>query len=142
EQYETILSTAEQGASNFDLARNRANLGLEYFRAGHFADARANLERAVELYRESFSEPRAILALYGLGRVYLAQGQTPRAQEYADIAGGLARDTQDRWQAECLQLSAALHALRAEWDAAVQDSTQALEIHKRVGHVAAMVESL
>jgi tetratricopeptide (TPR) repeat protein len=32
--------------------------------------------------------------------------------------------------------------LRAEWDAAVQDLTQALEIHKRVGHVAAMVESL
>jgi DNA-binding SARP family transcriptional activator len=142
DHYELMLTRGEQGASSTDRARNRTNLGLEYYRAGQFTTARAHLERAVALYREAFSEPRAVLALQGLGWVHLAQADLRRAQEYAELSAGIAREAKDRWLAECLQLSGELLRLKAQWPAATAALEEALAIHRLVGHAAATVETL
>jgi tetratricopeptide (TPR) repeat protein len=142
EQYEVVVSTAEQGHDKLDVAADLTNLGLECYRARRFAEAQQHLERAVTLYRESFSDFRSVLGLQGLGWVHLALGNIAHAQEYADVAVGLARQVHDRWLAECLQLLSALHMIRAEWADAKLCVEQASEILDQVGHSTGTIDVL
>ena len=140
QQYELVLAHNELGGDQLNIASAHANLGLESYRGGRFAAAQAHLERAVALYRESFSDLRAVLALQGLGLVHLALGNLGRAQEYADLAGGLASEAHDRWLAECLELTGALQTLRTEWDAAEASLKRGLEIGQLAGNGAATID--
>ena len=142
EQYQLVLATNELGGDALNLASAQTNLGLEYYRAGQFSAAQDHLERAVALYRESFSDLRAVLALQGLGWVHLAQGNLGRAQEYADLSSGLAAEAHDRWLAECLELTGALYTLRAEWEPAEAALKQGLEIGQLAGNVATTIDAL
>src|SRR5262249_44875907 len=142
DQYELVVATAEKGGDKLDIAADLTNLGIESYRAGRFGVAQANLERAVALYRELFSDFRAVLAMQGLGWVQLAQAQPGQAQHYADLATALAEQANDRWLADCLLLSATLHALRAEWDPAIKCVDRAIEILQQVGHTAGTVDGL
>jgi DNA-binding SARP family transcriptional activator len=90
EHYALAIAADERGGDRMGQAADRTNLGLEYYRGGRFAEAQTHLERAVTLYRESFSDLRAVLGLQGLGWVHLAQANLTRAQEYADLSAALA----------------------------------------------------
>ncbi|HEV7666109.1 MAG TPA: tetratricopeptide repeat protein, partial [Chloroflexota bacterium] len=142
EHYALQLASAEAGGDKLDVAGAHTNLGLEFYRAGRFAESERHLEQGVAMYRDSFSELRAVLALQGLGWTHLAQGRIGRAQEYADISMALAAEARDRWLADCLELSGALDMLHASWDSAEDCLAQALEIRQRVGHVASTVDTL
>ena len=141
QQYALVLRNNELSGDQLNIASAETNLGLEFYRGGRFADAQTHLERAAALYRESFSDLRAVLALQGLGWVHLAQGNLGRAQEYADLSSGLASEAHDRWLAECLELIGALHTLRAEWEPAEAALKQGLEIGRLAGNVAATVDA-
>jgi DNA-binding SARP family transcriptional activator/tetratricopeptide (TPR) repeat protein len=141
-QYELVVAHNEASGDQLNIASAHTNLGMELYRARRFVDAQVHLEKAVALYREAFSDLRAVLALQGLGWVHLAQGNVGRAQEYADVSGNLASEAHDRWLAECLELAGALQALRAEWEAAEGSLTQGLEIGQRAGNVTATIDAL
>ncbi len=141
EAYELAL-TVHKGSDKVVQAADHTNLGLDLYRGGQFARAQTHLEHAVALYRETFSDMRAVLALQGLGWARLAQGDVSHAQEYADRASALAAEANDRWLAECLTLTAELQFIRAEWNEAESSLRRALDIRRNVAHRTGIVKSL
>ncbi len=142
EQYERTLAATERGGDKLDIADAHSNLGIQNYRGGRFEAAHEHFEQAIALYRDVASDVRAVYALAGLGSVFLAEGNVGRASEYAEQAGALAAQANDRWMAECLQLTGALQVLRTEWAEAQASFERVLTIREQVGHTSGTVDAL
>jgi tetratricopeptide (TPR) repeat protein/transcriptional regulator with XRE-family HTH domain len=149
EHFEAARVTAETADEKIQLAIAYENLGLVSYRAGRFTTAREYLDLALAAYRAAagwqLSEApssRAVNSLQALARVWLAEGDIQRAQEYAELAGSLATEANDRWAAECSYIMASIQSLRADWDTAQTHHERGLAIRRRVGHQAGVIESL
>jgi DNA-binding SARP family transcriptional activator/tetratricopeptide (TPR) repeat protein len=136
------LAAAERTGDKIHLAVTHESLGITCYRGGQFAAARVHLERALALYRESARDSRAVNTLQALGRLLLAEGSVESAREQAELACTLATEAHERWAAECHDVLASVHVLRAEWDKAQDCFEQSLRIRERVGHAAGLVDSL
>ena len=124
------------------MAIAESNLGIQNYRAARFAVARLHLERAIQLYRQMAHEIRAVNSIQVLGRVHLAEGDLIGAADQAAIARAAAAGGQDRWIADCLDLTGSIQMARGEWVAATSSYTQALDVRERVGHLAGIAKSL
>jgi DNA-binding SARP family transcriptional activator/class 3 adenylate cyclase len=142
EHFELNLRAAERADDKVSMAIALENLGLQHYRAAQFGAARAHLERALAIYRDSATEQRAVLTIQALGRLWLAEGHLDQAREQAELGLALALEAHDRWAAECHDLLGAVQALRADWAAAQTSFERALEIREAVGHAAGVVDSL
>jgi DNA-binding SARP family transcriptional activator len=142
EQYRRAVAAAERAHDLIGQAVFHENLGKQHHLAGRFADATAELERAIALYQDAAAGPRAVNAIHRVARVRLSQGEVEVAQRQADLALSRALDGQDRWAAECHDVLGAIHALLGAWDAAEASYERALAIRERVGHADGIVESL
>src|SRR5215469_1992314 len=61
-QREQTLAAALQTGDRISIAIARENLGFQFYLGGQFPPAREHLERALEIYRETASELRAVNA--------------------------------------------------------------------------------
>jgi tetratricopeptide (TPR) repeat protein len=125
-----------------DLALAQSNVGIQCQYAGQFRQARAELERAIVLYREAAADQRAANAMLRLGHVLLAEGEIDGALDLAVQGRALATEAQDRWGADCYDLLGAIDALRARWASAESYYAQALQLRERADHRAGRIESL
>jgi tetratricopeptide (TPR) repeat protein len=139
--YELAVEAADRGGNKLDMADYRTNLGAQNYRGGRFDAAHEHLERAITIYREAASDLRSVYAQQLLGWVSIAEGNLNRAQEYADRAGALATEANDRWQADCVELNAALQCLRGDWRSARASLEQVLKMRQQVGHPAGIVDA-
>jgi tetratricopeptide (TPR) repeat protein len=142
EHYQAALAAAEQTGDKVELAVVHENLGANHYRGGEFAAARAELSQAIDLYRDSVGEVRAILALQILSRVSLAQGYLDEAITTIEQAEAIALEAGDRWRAECHQARGAVLAVRGEWQSAKDCLERAVATHEQVGHPVGLIESL
>jgi tetratricopeptide (TPR) repeat protein len=142
EHFQRNLEAAERVDDKVLMAIAHENLGLQYYRGGRFDAARAHLDRALALFRDSAAGHRAVMSLQALGRLWLAEGDMERAREQAELGLTLAEEAQDRFAGDCYDLLGATHALRAEWEAAEAGYQKALQIRERVGHVAGQADAL
>jgi tetratricopeptide (TPR) repeat protein len=102
----------------------------------------ARLRRALDQYRETASDLRAVNALQALGRSLLALGDVQEASHYGELALAHALEGRDRWAAECYDHLGTVAILRAEWATATTSFERALAIHEPVGDLADMADSL
>jgi tetratricopeptide (TPR) repeat protein len=124
------------------VAVGRENLGAHHYLSGDLDSARAEVIKAIDLYRTTVSDLRAVLALRILSRVAIAIGDLVQASTTIAQARELAFEGHDRWAAECNTTLAAIHSLRGEWDDSEACYLQALREHERVGHAAGVAETL
>ena len=140
--FREALAAAGRTDDKVDIALARSNLGIYYQYAGQFAQARSELEHAIEIHREAAADRRAANSMQRLGRVFLAEGDVAGALEQANQALALATEVHDRWEADCLDLLGAIHGLRADWTSAKSYYRRALALRQRADHRAGLIESL
>ncbi len=107
--------------------------GLLAFRAGAQAESEARNEQALEAARAVGDREAEALALVGLSRVALRNGDYPRVQSLAARARELTRDLDDAAGAAPLHLLAAGTRLAGDYDAAVELYTESLELNRGLG---------
>ena len=142
EHYSAALTVAEQTGDKMLLAVVHENMGAQAYLSGDFGEARTRLARSIELYRESVSDVRAVLALQLLGNVNLAEGDLDQAFKTVQQADALAMDGGDRWRAECDQVLGAVLAMRGEWEGASDRLQQALTTYERAEHTVGVCATL
>jgi tetratricopeptide (TPR) repeat protein len=140
------LEQSYRGAELSDIRLSQAviheNAGIIHHRAGQLEAAVARLRQALDLYRETASDLRAVNALQALGRTLLAQGDVQEAVLYGELALSHAIEGRDRWAAECYDHLGTIAVLRAEWANATTSFERALAIHEPVGDLADLADSL
>ena len=119
DHFEQFRDAAARSNDHLDLAMAHSNLGIQHQYAGDFAQARAELERAVELCREAAAEHRAINTMQRLGWVFLGEGNLDAALRQGEYACALASRAADRWAADCHDLLGAIAVLQADWSRAI-----------------------
>jgi DNA-binding SARP family transcriptional activator/Tfp pilus assembly protein PilF len=142
EQLDRSLKGAELQDRRLSMAVIHENAGIIHLRAGQIDAAVDRLRRALDLYRETASDLRAVNAIQALARALLAQGDVQEAQHYGELALSHAIEGRDRWAAECYDHLGVLAVLRAEWTNAATSFERALAIHETVGDLADMADSL
>ena len=142
EHLDETLRAAEVADIRLSQAVVHENAGIIHHRAGQIDEAAARLRRALELYRATASDLRAVNANQALGRVLLAQGDVKGALHQAELALSHAVAGRDRWAAECYDLLGTIQVLRAEWASATTSFERALAIHESVGDLADTADSL
>lgn len=142
QHFRDAVTAAGRTADKVDVALARSNLGIFYQYAGQFALARSELEIAIEIHREAAADHRAVNSMQRLARVLLAEGNVAGALDHANQALALAAEVHDRWEADCLDVLGAIHAVRAEWTRAESSYRQALALRERADHRAGLIESL
>jgi CHAT domain-containing protein/tetratricopeptide (TPR) repeat protein len=109
-----------------------SNLGAAQFAAGDRDGARASFEEAVRINSVIPGDsPQFAVALEGMGNVYIASSDFPRAQDVLERALKMLQDTaggKSPAVAECLVVLALLHQRRSEFPRALAELQQALAI--------------
>jgi DNA-binding SARP family transcriptional activator len=140
------LEQSNRGAELSDIRLSQAviheNAGIILHRAGQLEAAVARIRRALDLYRETASDLRAVNALQALGRALLALGDVQDSIHFGELALAYAIEGRDRWAAECYDHLGMVAILRAEWANATTHFERALAIHEPVGDLADMADSL
>ena len=133
---EKALRLAERLGETRAASRAHGIFGRVFGRIGDNEKARANLERSVELARESDPE-QTILALLALGRhLELSQADARGAGQAYNEALGLAEQVGDLpSQVELHSAVAQLAAYRADWDQVVRSTDASAELAEREGLV-------
>jgi class 3 adenylate cyclase/tetratricopeptide (TPR) repeat protein len=142
QHFREAVAAAGRTEDKVDVALARSNLGIFFQYAGKFALARSELEVAIEIHHEAAADRRAVNSMQRLARVLLAEGNVAGALEHANQALALAVEVHDRWEADCLDVLGAIHAVRAEWTRAESSYRQALALRERADHRAGLIESL
>lgn len=107
--------------------------GVLAFRAGAQAESEARDEQALEAARAVGDREAEALALVGLSRVALRNGDYPRVQSLAARARELTRDLDEAAGAAPLHLLAAGTRLAGDYNGAVDLYTESLELNRRLG---------
>lgn len=141
-EQERRLGAAQQTGDRIAVAIALENLGLQNYLGGRFETARAHLEEALAIYRETASDLRAVNARQHLCRVWVAEGELERALEQTQLAVELEEAGQERWAADGHQILGTIHGLRAEWSAARSNFEAGLRIRDRSGDTPGLVESM
>ena len=140
--FEQFRDAAARSNDHLDLAMAHSNLGIQHQYAGDFAQARIELERAVELCREAAAEHRAINTMQRLGWALLGEGDLEAALHQGEYACALASRAADRWAADCHDLLGTIAVLQANWTRANDAFEEALRLRERGPHVVGRVETL
>jgi DNA-binding SARP family transcriptional activator len=138
---QTSIEASEEIGEKLQIATCHENMGLVSQAGGQFAKARQHLERSLELFRESANELRAVNALQTMCRVWVAEGQCQRAREQLlqvlplEVAGG------ERWAADGYCLLGTIQSLAGEWEQAIPNFEQAIQMRNGAGHRAGATEA-
>ena len=107
--------------------------GVLAFRAGEQAESEGRNEQALEVARAVGDREAEALALVGLSRVALRNGDYPRVQSLAAKARELTRDLGEAAGAAPLHLLAAGTRLAGDYAGAVDLYTESLALNRRLG---------
>jgi ATP/maltotriose-dependent transcriptional regulator MalT len=99
-------------------------------------------EQAIELYRGTATDLRAVNAQRLLGRVAHASGDLRQAREQAERALAIALESGDRWASECSDVLGEIAIVRGAWSEAAEHYGRALQIREPIGHANGIVEAL
>jgi hypothetical protein len=135
EARELLAAALDDGEQRPSRARALALYGdgVLAFRAGQQSESRARNEAALETARAVGDPEVEALALVGLSRVALRDGDYVHVRELAQQARGLARDLDPTADVALLHLEAAGTRLAGDLDRAVGLYVESLALNRRLG---------
>jgi class 3 adenylate cyclase/tetratricopeptide (TPR) repeat protein len=139
--FSAYLATSIEMGDPLKQALAHSNLGILHQYAGDFADARAQLERALQLRREAGAEQRDVNTLQRLGWVRLGEGDLEGASELGARALDLAKLARDRWATDCHDLLGTISSLQAKWPTATAHFEEAMRLREHGPHVVGRVQT-
>jgi tetratricopeptide (TPR) repeat protein len=141
--YQTARSESQRLNHRMCLAESLVGLGYCQTVKGEFAEAQANLNEALDLYRQLGDAKGEAQSLYTQGILFERMGELERAEDSYQAALMLAESQRDR-QAKAKVLSglATLNGRRGNYPAALQFFLQSLAENQAVGDELGTAQSL